>query len=471
MTEQELTAMTLVEVAEAIASRQVSSLEVVRACLERSERGQRRLNCFIAIEADAVLQAAAQADAELARGRRRGPLHGVPLAHKDMFYRSGRESSCGSKIRRGFVPDTTATVIARLEAAGALVLGRLNQAEFAVGPTGHNVHYGDCRNPWNAEHIPGGSSSGSGAAVAARLVYGAFGSDTGGSVRLPAAMCGVVGLKPTQTRVSRHGMMPLSFSLDQAGPLARTARDCARLLRIIAGPDGLDSTCSAEPVPDYETELEREGTPVRIGVPSNYFYDLATPEVRRAMEQSLAVFRSLGAEVLPIQVPDHDIIGELGAVVMQSEAATLHRRWLSTRPQDYADQVRARIEPGLYLPATRYLEALDLRAVVLERFMKGVFAHVDVVHAPVLSFPVPTLAETDVKAGPGFRDVIARLTHCTRTINYVGLPALSMPAGFTDNGLPVAFQLIGRPFAEARLLQLGNAFQQATDWHRKSPAW
>jgi aspartyl-tRNA(Asn)/glutamyl-tRNA(Gln) amidotransferase subunit A len=466
---EEIARLGLVEVAEAIAGRKVSAAEVARACLERSERAQKRLNCFIAIEGEALLESARQADAELAQGRIRGPLHGVPLAHKDMFYRAGRECSCGSKIRRGFVPEVTATVLSRLEGAGALVLGRLNQAEFAVGPTGHNVHYGDCRNPWSLAHVPGGSSSGSGAAVAARLVYGALGSDTGGSVHLPSAFCGVVGLKPTQTRVSRYGMMPLSFSLDQAGPLARTARDCARLMRISAGADPLDPTCSAEPVPDYEAGLGASIKGLRIGVPTNHFYDLVDGEVGRVLEDSLAVFRSRGAELVPVAVPDHEVLDALGAVIMEAESATLHRQWLAGRSEDYSDQVRARIEPGLYVSATRYLEALDLRAVVLERYLTEVFGEVDALHTPLLSFPVPTLAETDVKAEPGFRAVIARITHCTRSINVLGLPALSVPAGFTGNGLPVAFQLIGRPFAEGRLLTLAHAYQQETDWHRRMP--
>ncbi len=270
---EELTHLSLTDVAEAIRTKQVSAVEVTAACLRRIERLQPKLNCFISIEAEAALKAAAVADADLARGVLRGSLHGVPLAHKDMFYRAGQVSTCGSKINRDFVPDHTATVLSRLEAAGAIYLGGLNMAEFALGPTGHNEHWGHCRNPWNPDYITGGSSSGSGSAVAARLTYGALGSDTGGSVRMPAGVCGVVGLKPTWGRVSRYGVMPLSFSLDTVGPLARTVQDCACLTRIIAGSDPMDSTSSTALVPDYEATLSEGMKGIKIGVPTNYYYD------------------------------------------------------------------------------------------------------------------------------------------------------------------------------------------------------
>ena len=244
--------LSLCEAAERIRSRELSSREVTAACVERIEHHAGDLNCFIRFDAEEAFAQADAADRALAAGEPAGPLHGVPLAHKDMFYRAGVVCTCGSKIRRDFVPDRTATVLARLDAAGALDIGGLNLSEFAHGPTGHNAHFGACRNPWNLAHISGGSSSGSGSSVAARLVFGALGSDTGGSVRLPAAANGLVGIKPTQTRVSRHAMMGLSFSLDNAGPLTRTVRDAARLLGVIAGHDPEDATSSAMPVPDYE---------------------------------------------------------------------------------------------------------------------------------------------------------------------------------------------------------------------------
>jgi len=460
----------LAEAAEAIAARRISSCELLDACQARIERLQPLLNCFIGLDAERARRMAEAADAALARGDAVGPLHGVPLAHKDMYYRAGRVSTCGSRIRRDFVPDHTATVLERLDAAGALDLGGLNMAEFAVGPTGHNIHWGHCRNPWNPDHVTGGSSSGSGSAVAGRLVFGALGSDTGGSVRLPASMCGLVGIKPTQARVSRYGIMGLSFSLDNVGPLTRTVRDGARLLRVIAGHDPRDPTSSRLPVPDYEAGLELGVKGVRIGVPTNYYYDDAADEVRALMRASLDRLASLGAEIVELAMPDHDQLSNLAGVVLTAEAATLHGAWLRERPQDINPQMRARIEPGLAVPATHYLRALHVRDQVLARFIDQVFKRCDVLHAPSLKVPVPTITETDVGDGPQMGRTIGSLTHCTRTINYLGLPSVSVPAGFTANGMPSGFQLIGRPFAEAQILRVAAAYEAAADWVTRAPS-
>jgi aspartyl-tRNA(Asn)/glutamyl-tRNA(Gln) amidotransferase subunit A len=463
------TRWTLVEAAEAVAAKQVSSEELVRACLARIERTQPVINSFIAVEAEEALAAARTADAELAQGRLRGPLHGVPLAHKDMFYRAGRVCSCGSRIRHDWRPDVTCTLIERLEAAGAIHLGRLNMTEFASGPHGLNQTFGHCRNPWDPERITGGSSSGAGAALAARQVFGALGSDTGGSVRLPAAFCGVVGLKPTYGRVSRAGAMQLSFSMDHVGPLTRTVRDCARLLRIVAGHDPRDTTSSHEPVPDYEALLGRPIRGVRIGLPTNYYTDGLSEPVRTALEAAQVVFRTQGAELQEVSLPDHDLLYVLGALVTRTEISTVHRRWLITRPEDYDPQVRARVSIGLYVPGTRYLDALNLRAAVLERMMAEVYSQVDVLLVPGTSFPAPLIADADVGASPVYLQLLASISHCTQPANYLGLPALALPAGFSPEGVPVSLQLIGRPFGEARLLNLGDAYQQATDWHTRVP--
>src|SRR5262245_49645902 len=300
----ELLRLALTQAADAIRKKKVSSVELTRACLAQARRIQEKINCFIAIEDEDALEAAKKADLMLKRGARLGPLHGVPLAHKDMYYRRGKISTCGSKILRDYRPEVTGTVVERLEQAGAVWLGTLNMAEFAANPTGHNEHFGHCRNPWNTMHMTGGSSSGSGAAVAARACYGALGSDTGGSVRLPAASCGVVGLKPTYGLISRYGIMPRSWSHDTVGPLTRTARDCARMTRAVAGADPNDPTCATQPVPDYEKTLERSIKGLKIGVPTNHYYDGTTPDVQRCMDQSLAVLKSLGARVVELAIPD-----------------------------------------------------------------------------------------------------------------------------------------------------------------------
>ncbi|MCZ6730605.1 MAG: amidase [SAR324 cluster bacterium] len=465
----ELTHLSLVEAAQAIAAGKTSSEEVTRACLERIEQLQPRLNCFIAIRGDEALDDARRADQEQAKGNLRGPLHGVPLAHKDLYYRAGTVSTGGTIIRKDFVPDYTATVLERLGAAGALDLGALNMCEFATGPHGLNDHYGHCRNPWNIAHICGGSSSGSGTSVAGRLVFGSLGTDTGGSVRLPAGMCGLVGLKPTYSRVSRHGVMPLSFSLDHVGPLTRTVRDCARMMTVIAGQDSKDPTSSAEPVPDYEAGLEEGVKGLKIGVPENYFYDKTGDEVRKAMEQSLEVYRSLGAELVTLQVPDMAQVFELGQIVSRAEAAALHRQWLAERPGDYSPQVRARNQQGLMIPATHYIEALSLRQQIMAGFVAEVLDKVDVLHTPMLSIPVPTIEETDVGASERMNSVITGLTWCTRPFNYLGVPVLTMPAGLSANGLPMSFQLAGRPYGEAKLLRIARAYEKETGWHETVP--
>ena len=462
--------MSLVELADAIAARQLSAVEVVTATVARAERLQPVLNCFISLQAEAALESAAAADAALARGETPGPLHGVPLAHKDMFYRRGHVTTCGSRIRRDFVPDHDSTALARLDRAGAIYLGGLNMAEFATGPTGHNEHWGDCHNPWNQSHISGGSSSGSGASVGGRVVYGALGSDTGGSVRLPSACCGVVGLKPTNGLVSRHGLMPLSYTLDTVGPLVRTVRDTARITGVIAGHDPLDPTSSQRPVPDYEAALAEGATGLRIGVPTDYFYDIATDEVRALMERSLDVFRAAGAEVVEVSVPDIARINHLSNVVLSSEAAAIHEPWIAGRPDDYQEQVRNRYEPGLHVPAVKYIQALSARAGLLREFADTALAGVDALHTPGIPFPIPTRDETNVGGGERMAQMVAGLSWCTRAANYLGGPALIVPCGFTESGLPAAFQLMGRPFSEATLFRLGHAYQDATDWHTRAPS-
>ena len=466
----EITRLTLTEVAAAIRKKKLSSVEVTRACIAQAERVQPRINCFIALEADEALKAARRADLALKRGTRCGALHGVPLAHKDMYYRAGTISTGGSRILRDYRPAVTATVVERLERAGAVCLGRLNMAEFAANPTGHNEHWGHCRNPWNTAHITGGSSSGSGAALAARACYGSLGSDTGGSVRGPAAFCGVTGLKPTYGRVSRFGILPRAWSLDCVGTLARTAADCAPMLRVIAGRDARDATSAVETVPDYERDLKRSIRGLKVGVPASYFYDGATDEVRAALATSLEVFRSLGARVVEVKMPDVQHLLALGTLINQSEASAIHARWMQTRPQDYSAVFRGRIEAGFFIPATRYLEALMLRGRLLDEFVEQVFTKADVLHVPVTPTPAPTLAETDAKAAGDVLQLMGAISRNMRPLSYLGIPAASVPAGFSRNGLPISMQLAARPFGEATILRAAHAYQTVTDWHTRVPA-
>jgi aspartyl-tRNA(Asn)/glutamyl-tRNA(Gln) amidotransferase subunit A len=463
MPDDALAGLTLTELAAAIGAGKVSSLEATENCLAGLERHGPALNCVAGIEPEAALEAARAADAELAAGRARGPLHGVPLAHKDMFYRAGRVSACGSRILADFVPEVTSTALARLDGAGALDIARLNMVEFALGTTGHNEITGAVRNPWNPAHVTGGSSSGPGAAVAARLVYGALGSDTGGSIRLPAAACGLVGVKPTFGRVSRYGAMPLSFTLDTVGPLARGVADAALILQTIAGPDPNDPTTGSEPVPDYLSDLEAGVRGLRIATPENYFYDPVDPEVAALARASLEVFAALGAEIVPVEMPASIELGNpLTMLILAVEGAAVHGRWLEQRRADYGRQTLGRLLPGLLYPAKRYVEALSLRRKVVDELRAAVFERADVLHTPVWPFPLPTIEESDLAANPGFTEFIAATGHCSRPVNYAGLPGVSVPAGFTANGLPSAFQLVGRPFDEALLLRAARAYERET---------
>lgn len=459
---------TLTELAGAIRDGTLTSRAVTEACLDRA-RAVTALNCVLDLDADGALEAADRADEQRRRGDELGPLHGVPLAHKDMFFRAGRASSCGSRIHATRTARATSTLLERLDRAGALEIAVLNMAEFALGPTGHNAIMGDCRNAWSQAHISGGSSSGSGAAVGAGIVPASLGSDTGGSVRLPAAINGIVGLKPTHGRLSRYGMMPLSYSIDTAGIVARSAQDVARLLDVLAGHDPADPTSSRRPVAAHEAICTRGIEGLRIGVPRNYFYDPVTPEIRTLMEASLAVLERCGGRLVDIDVPELEHLTELSRVIVYAEASSLHGVWLRERRAEYSPQVSVRAATGVAIPAPAYLEALLLRPRVVRSFVEKVFANCEVLHTPALAIPVPTLAETDVGSGEAMWDIIARLVHCTAPINYLGLPALAVPAGFSSGGLPAGFQLIGRPFAEATLLRAAHEYQQETDWHRRVP--
>jgi aspartyl-tRNA(Asn)/glutamyl-tRNA(Gln) amidotransferase subunit A len=460
--------MSLVAVATAIADKKFSSREVTQSCLNRIADWQPRLNAFMAIEAESALAAADAADADLAKGNSRGPLHGVPLAHKDMYYDTGKVVTCGSKIRRDFVATTTSTALQRLKDAGTVRLGSLQMVEFAYGPTGHNVHYGAVRNPWNVDHITGGSSSGSGSAVAARLTFAALGSDTGGSIRMPAHFCGVTGLKTTVGRISRAGAMPLSQSLDTVGPLAQTVEDCALLTGLMAGSDPEDLTASTRPVPDYMAACQGSMKGLRIGVPTAFYVDDLDAEVADVLDETIATLRQEDAEIVKVELPDQRQLTAACQLVLATEAAAFHKRWLIERPQDYGAQVLMRLQNGLAIPAVSYLEAMRWRGPALSAYLAAV-AGTDAVLAPVAPMPAPTIAESDVGNSIDAEAVIQRITKFTRPINYLGLPSLSIPTGFTKAGLPVGMQLVGRAFDEAMLFRIGAAFQRATDFHARVP--
>lgn len=467
---EDIPTLSLCEAADAMLAGALSARDVMETCLARIETLDPELNAFIWRDGERALDEAKKADRARGHGEPLGPLHGVPVAHKDMFYRTGRRSTSGSPIRAEFEGKETATVLKRLDHAGAIEVGTLAMVEFAMGPHGYNAHLPRARNTWDFDRIPCGSSSGSGTAVAGRLVYTALGSDTGGSIRCPAAANGVVGMSPTYGRVSRFGTMPMCWSLDVMGPLARTAGDCARVLGVIAGEDENDPTSSAEPVPDYEAMLEDGIAGVRIGVPEGYFDEDLDDDVARVVAESLAVFRARGAEIVPVEMPAVlDLVANIHPVVMKAEASANHNVWKRTRTDQYSDEVGKRLEAGYFISASDYINALQFRGAALQEFADTVFAKVDVLHTPVLPLPTPTIEATTYADGPSYLKMVVALTRNTKVVNYLGLPALSVTCGFTPDGMPTSYQLIGRPFSEALLLRLGHQYQCETDWHTRTP--
>ena len=437
-----LTSLSCVELAAAIRERRTSCVAAMQAVLERAHAVQPRLNCFLRIDDDAALAAAYLADRELARGYVRGPLHGVPMAHKDMYYRRGVVSTCGSKILREVPAKGTAKVLEHLDAAGAIQFGVLNMAEFAMGPTGHNWHYGHCRNPWDPERVTGGSSSGSGASVAARANFAALGSDTGGSIRLPSAFCGLAGIRPTHGRVSVENILPLCPSLDTVGPLTRTAADAALMLEVIA--------------PGFGVELDKPIAGLRIG---RAFRQDCDPEIAAAMDAALDVYRRLGATVVDVELPDFSRLSALAATLHAAEANPFHDEWFRSRPQDYSAQVRERLEKGRNVLARDYLKAMQARAPAIAEFCNAVFSKVDLVQGPVVSFQTPTIAQTDISSGDAAAEMLGRFVRFTRPISYLGLPVVSTNGGFTSAGMPIGMQLIAPPLDEATALRAAHAFE------------
>lgn len=449
-----IASLDLTALAAAIASGDVTSEAATTVALDRLDTVGRDLKAVKRLDRDRALESARAADKARAAGGKLPPLHGVPLAHKDLFYRNGDLSEGGSKIRAGFRADTTATVIERLDAAGALDIGRLQLAEFALSPTGYNLHEGHPLNPWNPAHVPGGSSCGSGIAVAARCVTASLGTDTGGSLRHPGAMCGVVGLKPTWGLVPADGVMPLSASLDCPGPLTRTARDAALMMSVLT---------------QCVFDLRKDIRGMSIAVPGGYYNETLHPDIAKTLDDAKAVFRDLGVTLVETAPPDMALINTMMHLLMSVEGATIHRRWLIERPGDYADQVRSRIEPGLFYPATRYVEALSMRASLTQEWLAASLGHCDLALIPAIPVPVPTIAATTEGSPADVARAIGGLTHCTRGINYLGVPSASVPCGFDSAGLPIAFQLVGRPLTEADILSAAHAYQSATSWHTRIP--
>jgi aspartyl-tRNA(Asn)/glutamyl-tRNA(Gln) amidotransferase subunit A len=476
---------TVTEILRGLAQGKFSSHEITQDYLARIARHNPQLNCFISVTEDIALKQARAADERLSQGKA-GLLTGVPLAHKDLFCTDGVRTSCGSRILDKFIAPYDATVVERIRESGAVMLGKTNMDEFAMGSSNENSWYGNVANPWNTEYVPGGSSGGSAAAVAAGLVPAATGTDTGGSIRQPAALCGVTGIKPTYGRVSRYGMVAFASSLDQGGPFARSAADCALLLQAITGFDSRDSTSSEIAPDDYSGHLEQGIEGLKIGLPKEYFAEGLDSRLARVIETAIDELRKLGAEIREISLPNTSLSIPTYYVIAMAECSSnlsrmdgvrfghrcedptdLEDLYKRSRGEGFGEEVKRRILIGTYALSAGYYDAYYLKAQQLRRMIKDdfqkAFDSVDLILGP-------TTPEVAFKIGAKTDDPVSMYLQDIYTIslNLAGLPGMSLPVGFVD-GLPVGMQLIGNYFDEARLLQVAHRYQQVSDWHLQSP--
>jgi aspartyl-tRNA(Asn)/glutamyl-tRNA(Gln) amidotransferase subunit A len=461
--------VTITELAPQIRQGQLSPVELTRQTLARIEKLQPVLNAYITVTADLALEQARRAEQEIRAGNYRGPLHGIPYAAKDLFYTKGIRTTVGSKILTDFVPGYDAAVIEKLTAAGAILVGKAGLHEWAFGITSNNPHFGAIRNPWNTERIPGGSSGGSAAALAADLCSFSLGSDTGGSIRIPASFCGLVGLKPTFGRVSRYGVYPLGHTLDHAGPFAWTVEDAALVYEALAGYDARDTSSAAAPLslPLFPPEARLEGK--KIGVPRNFYFENLDPEIDAAVGDAIVALENLGAAIIDVEVPDIDEFNTIAQLILLAEAASVHHRRVEQRPADFGEDVRALLQTGRFILATEYLDAQRRRREFIDAFNR-LLAEVDVIVTPAIPIKAARIGQKTVSLGG--QEVDARLgtTRFMRALNMAGLPLLSVPCGFDAQGMPIGLQIIGRLFDEAGILEIGHAFERATQWHERRPA-
>jgi aspartyl-tRNA(Asn)/glutamyl-tRNA(Gln) amidotransferase subunit A len=453
---------TIVELSPRLRRKDVSPVELTRACLDRIEKLNPVLNAFITVTAESALAEARAAEMEISRGQWRGPLHGIPVALKDLIDTVGTQTTAGSGLCQNRVPAEDADVVCRLRQAGAVILGKNNLHEFAYGGSSLVSFFGDVHNPWNAEHVAGGSSGGSAAAVAAGLCYAAIGTDTAGSIREPAALCGCVGIKPTYGRVSVRGVIPLSWSLDHVGPLAATVGDAAAVLQVIAGYDPLDVGSADVAVSDYVSGLSEETKNLHIAVPRAYFFDDLDDEVRAAVEQALVVIRTLVAEIHELQI---EVTTD--RIVQAAESFAYHADHVAKTPELYQPETLRRIRSGENISAAEYIRRrreLDQE----RRRARDFFADVDLLVTPATPIPAPAI--DDLKKDPeALRPAELKLLRNTRPFNVWGLPAVSVPCGFTKSGLPIGLQIAGPHWQEALVLRLAHAYEWATAWHKRRP--
>jgi len=460
--------LTISDLAARVASRELTALELVRAYLARIDQVNPGINAYMLIMAEQAEDDARRVDEGIAKGRAPGPLGGVPLGIKDLIDVAGAPTAAGAHRRFHYTPDRDAPVISRLRRAGAVILGKTNLHEFAYGVTNINPHTGPVRNPWDHRRIPGGSSGGSAAAVTAGLCAGALGSDTGGSIRIPSALCGTVGLKPTYGRIPRTGVVALAWTLDHLGPITRTTRDAALLLRVMAGEDPGDPASVTSGSPPFDEGAEDGLAGIRIGVPRTFFWERTDPEVHSAAQAALRVLADRGATVLDVDLAHAEDAGKAVAIILSVEATAYHERRLRTSLGAYGDDLQVRLLRGFFIPATDYVLAQRARAFITDEFLSA-FRGVDVLVTPTTTVPARPIEEDPGASGAASLAMSTELTRLTNPFNLTGMPALSLPCGFTRDGLPVGLQIVGKPFDEPAVLRVGYAYEQATEWHTRRP--
>ena len=457
--------LTLAEAAEKIKAKELSPVELTESALARIESVEPKITAFATVTVDLARKAAAQAEQEITVGEYRGPLHGIPMGIKDLYETAGVATTSSSKVRSDYVPTHDSAVVEKLSAAGMVMVGKTHTHEFAFGAVTPTT-----RNPWDVEYVPGGSSGGSGAAVAAGECMVGMGSDTGGSIRIPASVCGTVGLKPTYGRVSRRGVASLSWALDHVGPLTRTVRDTALVMDAIAGYDRADPASVDLPVPDFTAELDAGVAGLRIGVPTNYFTDRVDPEVAQAVSSAIALLEEQGARLREVTIPLAEYIAPTEWAIMLPEASAYHQGMLREKAALYGDDVRLFLETGELVLATDYIKALRARTLIQQAW-RGMFESIDVLIAPTLATPAFRVDKPEITWPDGSKEAATdAYVRLSAPANVTGLPALSVPCGFTTGGLPIGMQILGRPFSEPTLLTVGEAYESATDWAKLAPA-
>ena len=468
MSNEDLAYASIAELAPRIARKDVSPVELTRICLERIERLEPQVNAFITVLADPAMDEARAAEREIASGHYRGPLHGIPIAHKDLLYTRGVRTTAGSRVLKEFVPDEDAGVVARLKDAGTILLGKLNLHEWAAGGTSENPHYGAVHNPWQLDHNPGGSSGGSSAALAAGMCFAASGTDTAGSIRIPSHSCGNTGIKPTYGRVSCFGVIPLSWSLDHCGPMTRSAADAALVLNAMAGFDRRDPIGVDRPSEDFAGSLGESVRGLRLGIPVTYFNEDLQPEIETAWRSSIETLVGLGAQPAEVRFNSLADAQRVGMSLVRAEMATFHAEWFARQPEDYGAGAHERFAVGPSMSAIEYVQAQRAR-LPMRAELWSVFDQVDVLVTPTLPTTAARIGATSVQLDGRVWAMDTQATRFTYPFNLSGFPAMSLPCGFDRHGLPIGLQLAAAPWREGLLLRIAHQYQQATEFHRARP--